>query len=91
MRNGEKWRGGILSQKDTGVAPVQAENKLYTYALKDGTTVQLDFSLFVEGKGQKVTCFMATSCTTRTATAAMEQMPRVASSGRICGTHCPPG
>ena len=45
----------ILSQKDTGGAPVQAENKLYTYVLKDGTTVQLDFPIFVEGKGQKVT------------------------------------
>ena len=45
----------ILSQKDAGVAPVQAEKKLYAYALKDGTTVQLDFPLFVEGKDQKVT------------------------------------
>jgi cytochrome c len=45
----------ILSQKEAGVAPVQAENKLYTYALKDGTTVQLDFPLFVEGTAQKVT------------------------------------
>jgi len=45
----------ILSQKDAEVAPVQAENKRYTYALKDGTTVQFDFRLFVEGKDQKVT------------------------------------
>src|SRR6202171_3165397 len=47
QREMARW---ILSQKDAGVAPVQAENKLYTYALKDGTMVQLDFTLFVEGK-----------------------------------------
>jgi cytochrome c len=47
-----KW---ILSQAGTVGSPVQAEAKLYTYTLKDGTTVQLDFPMFVEGKPQKVT------------------------------------
>jgi cytochrome c len=47
-----KW---ILSQKESAAAPTQAESKLYTYALKDGTKVQLDFPLFVEGNGPKVT------------------------------------
>ena len=46
-----KW---ILAQKDTA-APVQAETKRYAYTLKDGTTIQLDFPLFVEGKSPKVT------------------------------------
>jgi cytochrome c len=44
----------ILSQKDVAAAPVASE-KLYSYALKDGATVHLDFPLFVEGKGPKVT------------------------------------
>jgi cytochrome c len=44
----------ILSQTDAA-PPVQTETKLYAYPLKDGTTVQLDFPMFVEGKGQKVT------------------------------------
>jgi cytochrome c len=44
----------ILAQKATGGAP-PAQAKLYAYKGKDGTTVQLDFSLFVEGKGQRVT------------------------------------
>jgi cytochrome c len=47
-----KW---ILAQKAAAPAQVQAETKLYPYTLKGGTTVQLDFVLFVEGKGQKVT------------------------------------
>ena len=45
----------ILSLKDASPAQPQSETKLYTYTLKDGTTLQLDFALFVEGKGQKVT------------------------------------
>jgi cytochrome c len=45
-----KW---ILSQKDSAASPVQS--KTYTYTLKDGATVQLDFPLFVEGQGPKVT------------------------------------
>jgi len=44
----------ILSQKPA-TAAAQSESKLYSYALKDGTAVQLDFPLFVEDKGQKVT------------------------------------
>jgi cytochrome c len=39
-----KW---ILSQKES--APGQAQGKTYAYTLKDGTSVQLDFPLFVEG------------------------------------------
>ena len=45
----------ILSQKDAAAAPVQPEAKSYSYTLKDGTTVPLDFPLFVEGKAPKVT------------------------------------
>jgi len=45
-----KW---ILSQKDSAASP--AQSKMYAYTLKDGTTVQLDFPLFVEGKAPKVT------------------------------------
>jgi cytochrome c len=44
-----KW---ILSQKDSAAAQAI---QTYAYALKDGTTVQLDFPLFVDGKGPKVT------------------------------------
>jgi cytochrome c len=43
----------VLSQKES-VAP-QVENKQYAYTLKDGTTVQLDFPVFVDGKAPKVT------------------------------------
>jgi cytochrome c len=43
----------ILSQKEP--APVQVETKQYGYTLKDGTTIQLDFPLFVDPKGPKVT------------------------------------
>jgi cytochrome c len=49
----------ILSQKDSaaGQSPNQAEGaaKLYTYKLKDGTSVQVDFPVLIEGPGQKVT------------------------------------
>jgi cytochrome c len=45
----------ILEQKGPAAAPVQPESKSYPYTLKDGTTVQLDFPLFVEGKAPKVT------------------------------------
>jgi cytochrome c len=47
-----KW---ILSQAGAAGAPVQAETKLYSYTLKDGTTAQLDFPLYAEGAGPKVT------------------------------------
>jgi cytochrome c len=43
----------ILSQKES-VAP-QAESKTYSYTVKDGSSVQLDFPMFVEGKAPKVT------------------------------------
>jgi cytochrome c len=43
----------ILSQKETAAAQTQA--KSYDYTLKDGSTVKLDFPLFVEGKAPKVT------------------------------------
>jgi cytochrome c len=36
-------------------AQTEAVAKLYTYTLADGTTVKLDFRLFVEGQDQKVT------------------------------------
>jgi cytochrome c len=46
-----KW---ILSQ--TGpAAPGQSETKKYPYTLKDGSTVSLDFPLFLDGQGPKVT------------------------------------
>jgi cytochrome c len=45
----------ILSQKGPAAASVQSEAKSYPYTLKDNTTVQLDFPLFVEGKAPKVT------------------------------------
>ena len=45
----------ILSQRDPAAGDPPADSKLYAYTLKDGTSVQLDFALFVEGKGQKVT------------------------------------
>jgi cytochrome c len=46
-----KW---ILSQTGSA-APVQSESKAYSYTLKDGSTVSLDFPLFLEGKAPKVT------------------------------------
>jgi cytochrome c len=45
-----KW---ILAQGDRAAAPAQA--KLYTYTLPDGANVQLDFPMFVDAKGPKVT------------------------------------
>ena len=45
----------ILSLKEQGTAKAGAESKSYTHTLKDGKTVQLDFPLFVEGQGPKVT------------------------------------
>ncbi len=42
----------ILSQKGTGSS--QGPAKQYPHALKDGTTVNLDFSLFADGKPGKV-------------------------------------
>ncbi len=46
-----KW---ILSQAESAV-PGQGETKTYPYTLKDGTTFSLDFPLFLEGQGPKVT------------------------------------
>jgi cytochrome c len=43
----------VLSQ--TASTPGQAEAKSYTYTTKDGAAVQLDFPLFIDGKGPKVT------------------------------------
>jgi cytochrome c len=45
----------VLSQKDSTARPDPAPAKLYTYTIKDGATVQLDFALFVEGNSRKVT------------------------------------
>ncbi len=45
----------ILSLKDRATAQPEAETKLYAYTLKSGESIQLNFPLFVEGKGQKVT------------------------------------
>jgi cytochrome c len=48
----------ILSQKDSAApsqGTAQTAAKLYAYKLKDGTSVQLDFPLMVDGSGQKVT------------------------------------
>jgi cytochrome c len=44
-----KW---ILSQTDSAPGPAQA--KTYAHTLKDGTTVQLDFPVFVDGKAPRV-------------------------------------
>jgi cytochrome c len=46
-----KW---ILSQNGSA-APGQSETKMYPYTLKDGTTVSLDFPLFLDGQTPKVT------------------------------------
>jgi len=43
----------ILSQKDAAAA--STDTKSFSYTLKDGSTVKLDFPLFVEGKAPKVT------------------------------------
>jgi cytochrome c len=45
-----KW---VLSQKESAASQVQT--KTYPYTLKDGTTIQLDFPVFVDGKAPKVT------------------------------------
>ena len=45
----------ILSQSSPAAAPGQGESKAYPYTLKDGTTVTLDFPLFLEGQAPKVT------------------------------------
>lgn len=45
-----KW---ILSQTGSAASPSQA--RTYAHTLKDGTTAQLDFPMFVEGKAPKVT------------------------------------
>jgi cytochrome c len=45
-----KW---ILSQTESAAG--QGESKTYPYKLQDGTTVTLDFPLFLEGTGPKVT------------------------------------
>jgi cytochrome c len=51
-----KW---ILAQTGSGVVPGAAagrsETKTYTYTLKDGTAVSLDFPIFLEGQAPKVT------------------------------------
>jgi cytochrome c len=47
-----KW---ILSQNEASAGPSQSETKTYPYTLKDGSTVSLDFPLFLEGQGPKVT------------------------------------
>ncbi len=54
IREMVKW---ILSLKDPAPAPARptAESKSFSYTLKDGKTVKLDFPLFAAGKGQKVT------------------------------------
>jgi cytochrome c len=45
-----KW---ILAQTEPVTSPEQP--KTYAHTLKDGTAVQLDFPLFVDGKGPRVT------------------------------------
>ncbi len=52
LREMVKW---ILSLKDRVAAKPGAGTKKYTYNLKNGETVRLDFRLFVEGKDDKVT------------------------------------
>jgi cytochrome c len=47
-----KW---ILSQTGSAKGAVTAEAKTYPYNLKDGTSVTLDFPLFMDGQGPKVT------------------------------------
>ena len=54
MRSGREMAEWILSQKDSARC-AGASRRPYAHTLKDGTTVQLDFPLFVEGKGPKVT------------------------------------
>jgi cytochrome c len=47
-----KW---ILSQTGSTPAALTSETKTYSYTLKDGTTVSLDFPIFLEGQAPKVT------------------------------------
>ena len=47
-----KW---ILSQAGPAPASSQSATKTYPYTLKDGTTVSLDFPLFIEDQAPKVT------------------------------------
>src|SRR6202034_2325559 len=46
-----KW---ILSQTESAAA-AQSQATTYSYKLKDGSTVNLDFPLFLEGRAPKVT------------------------------------
>lgn len=45
----------VLSQGAPAVKASGSASKLYTYSLSDGTTVKLDFPLFIEGQQPKVT------------------------------------
>ena len=47
-----KW---ILSQAGSAADASKGETKTYAYKLQDGTTVTLDFSLFIDSAGPKVT------------------------------------
>ena len=47
-----KW---ILAQNQPASATVSSEAKAYHYTLKDGTTLSLDFPLFLDGQTTKVT------------------------------------
>ncbi len=47
--------GWILSVKGVQPGPAKAAGKTYTYKLKNGSTRQLDFPLYAEGKAPKVT------------------------------------
>ena len=47
-----KW---ILSQTESATSAAQSQPTTYSYKLKDGSTVSLDFPLFLEGQGPKVT------------------------------------
>lgn len=45
----------ILSVKDAWPAPAKTASKVYAYKLKNGSTRQLDFPVYVEGQAPKVT------------------------------------
>ncbi|HTC33169.1 MAG TPA: c-type cytochrome [Bryobacteraceae bacterium] len=45
----------ILSQTESGAASAASQSKAFSYTLKDGTQVSLDFPLFLEGQSAKVT------------------------------------
>ena len=47
-----KW---ILSQAGPAAVPAEGDTKTYSYKLQDGTTVSLDFPLFLENQAPKVT------------------------------------